>query len=79
MWAYVTQATLKETHLGGHDQLVVHYVVWGVAHSKERAGGVQMARHPRPDIHILPNSLGKTHDRWPIRNTLLNCAATLPL
>lgn len=32
--------SLDGTHLGGHDQLVIHNVVGGVAHSKEGAGGV---------------------------------------
>lgn len=54
------QSTLQKTHLGGHDQLMIHYVVWGVAHSKEGAGGVQVAGHPCADIHVLPYSLGKT-------------------
>lgn len=51
------QATSEKTHLGGHDQLVIHYVVWGVAHSKEGAGGMQVTGHPCPDIHVLPDSL----------------------
>lgn len=55
----------QKTHLGGHDQLMIHYVVWGVAHSEEGAGGVQMARHPCPDVHILPNTLRKRHNRRP--------------
>lgn len=59
------QSTLQKTHLGSHDQLMIHYVVWGVAHSKEGAGGVQVAGHPCADIHVLPYSLGKTHNRQP--------------
>lgn len=38
-WAPVSNS-LGETHLGGHDQLVINNVVGGVAHSKEGAGGV---------------------------------------
>ena len=37
------QAASAKTHLGGHDQLMINNVVWGVAHSKEGAGGMQVA------------------------------------
>lgn len=68
--ADVMPATLENTHLGGHDQLVIHNVVGGVAHSKEGAGRVQVAGHACPDVHILPDSLGKRPNRWlPQQNT----------
>lgn len=69
----------QKTHLGGHNQLVIHYVVWGVAHSKEGAGGVQVAGHPCPDIHVLPNSLGRETTDGHIRKTLLIWTANLSL
>ena len=68
--ADVTPAALENTHLGGHDQLVIHDVVRGVAHSKEGAGRVQVAGHACPDVHILPDSLGKRPNKWlPQQNT----------
>jgi len=44
-------------HLGGHDQLVIHDVVWCVAHAKQRARGVQVAGHACADVHVLPDAL----------------------
>lgn len=32
-------------------------VVWGVAHAKQRAGGVEVAGHACPHVHILPYAL----------------------
>ena len=47
--------------LGGHDQLVVDDVVRREAHAEESAGGVQVARHARACVHVLPETLKHTH------------------
>lgn len=45
------------SHLGGHHKLVVDNVVGCVAHPEQRAGGVQVAGHPRADVHVLADAL----------------------
>lgn len=45
-------------HLGCHDKLVVDDVVGRVAHTKQRAGGMEVTRHACPHVHIFPNALG---------------------
>lgn len=51
------------THLGGHDQLVVDDVVRGEAHTKQCAGRVQVARHACPGVHVLPQPLSDESSR----------------
>lgn len=45
-------------YLGGHDKLVVDDVVRSVAHTEQGAGGMEVAWHACPHIHIFPNALG---------------------
>ena len=59
-------------YLGGHDQLVVGDVVWCVAHPKQRAGGVEVARHAGPHVDILSDTLTKTANRWLNTHRLAN-------
>jgi hypothetical protein len=42
-------------------ELVVDHIVGSEAHPEERASGVEVGRHPRPGVHVLPDTPGVTH------------------
>lgn len=42
---------------------MVDDVVGRVAHPEQGAGGVQVARHARPDVHVLADAL-QGGDEW---------------
>ena len=56
-WATKFKEPNLHVLLGGHDELVVDDVVGGEAHAEEGRGGVQVHRHPRPRVHVLPDPL----------------------
>ena len=45
------------THLRSHDELVVDDVVRSEAHPEQCACRVEVARHPRPAVHVLSETL----------------------
>lgn len=52
-------------HLGRHDELVVDDVVGRVAHTKQGAGGMQVARHACPHVDVFADALGANNKLKP--------------